>query len=82
MPNKPSPGTGGPRTDLPPDVARGIPLAVYSVVGGVIAVGVSTVVIRWLGGNPLDWLTLLIVLVLVSGWYAAPVLRWLSSWRR
>jgi hypothetical protein len=82
MSNTPRPATRRPGPHVSSDIVRGIPLAIYSVVGGVVAVGVSTSVIRWLGGNPLDWLTVLIILVFASGWYAPSVLRWLLWWRR
>ena len=82
MPNTPQPGTERSRPVVSSDVARGLPLAVYSLVGGVVAVGVSSVVIWWVGGNPLDWLALLVILVLAGGWYAPSLLRRLYSWRR
>jgi hypothetical protein len=48
----------------------------------VFAVGVANAVTWLISGNAVDWLVGLVILVLVSGWYATPVLRWLSTWRR
>lgn len=82
MPNLPEPGAGRSRFDNSLNGARGIPLVVYSVVGGILAVGAATAMIRLTGGNSLDWLTFLVIVVVAAGWYAAPLLRWLSSLRR